>query len=409
MMKGEEKGVFDGVKIVSFAWAIVGALTMKYFADYGATVVRIESSTYPDANRLNAPMKDGKSGFNRGGYYNYYNSNLYSMTLNMSHPKGIDIAKRLVAKADVVMENFSTGVMEKWGLDYEGLKNIKSDIIMLRQSGFGSSGPYARLPAFGMTLAGITGIPNFIGWPDRAPLPVGVAAYTDCICPRFATAALIAALDYRNKTGKGQVLDLSQFETGLYFILPAILDYAANHREPSRCGNASSFSVPHNVYRCRGDDRWCAIAVLNDEQWKSFCKVIGKIDLIEDPKYKTFVTRKKNEQDLDAIIGAWTQNFTAEEVMDKMQSAGVPAGVVSNAADIYNDPQLRHRGLFWPMQHPEVGSFTHLGQAFQLSETPARAERPTPCLGEHTASVCTEILGMSDDELVQLMSEGVFE
>jgi benzylsuccinate CoA-transferase BbsF subunit len=409
MMKGEEKGVFDGVKIVSFAWAIVGALTMKYFADYGATVIRIESSTYPDANRLNAPMKDGKSGFNRGGYYNYYNSNLYSMTLNMSHPKGIDIAKRLVAKADVVMENFSTGVMEKWGLDYDGLKNIKSDIIMLRQSGFGSSGPYARLPAFGMTLAGITGIPNFIGWPDRAPLPVGVAAYTDCICPRFATAALIAALDYRNKTGKGQVLDLSQFETGLYFILPAILDYAANHREPSRCGNASSFAVPHNVYRCRGDDRWCAIAVLNDEQWKSFCKVIGKIDLIEDPKYKTFVTRKKNEQDLDGIIGAWTQNFTAEEVMDKMQSVGVPAGVVSNAADIYNDPQLRHRGLFWPMQHPEVGSFTHLGQAFQLSETPARAERPTPCLGEHTASVCTEILGMSDDELVQLMSEGVFE
>jgi benzylsuccinate CoA-transferase BbsF subunit len=409
MMKDAEKGIFDGIKIVSFAWAIVGALTMKYFADYGATVIRIESGTYPDANRLNAPMKDGKSGFNRGGYYNYYNSNLYSMTLNMSHPKGIDIAKRLVAKADVVMENFSTGVMEKWGLDYEGLKNIKSDIIMLRQSGFGSSGPYARLPAFGMTLAGITGIPNFIGWPDRAPLPVGVAAYTDCICPRFATAALIAALDYRNKTGKGQVLDLSQVETGLYFILPSLLDYSANQREPSRCGNASPFAVPHNVYRCRGDDRWCAIAVLNREQWKSFCKVIGKNELIEDPKYKTFVTRKKNEQDLDAIIGTWTQNFTAEEVMEKMQSAGVPAGVVNNAADIYNDRQLRHRGLFWPMQHPEVGSFTHLGQAFQLSETPARAERPAPCLGEHTASVCTEILGMSDDELIQLMSEGVFE
>jgi len=409
MMKDAEKGVFGGIKIVSFAWAIVGALTMKYFADYGATVIRIESSTYPDANRLNAPMKDGKSGFNRGGYYNYYNANLYSMTLNMSHPKATDIAKRLVAQADVVMENFSTGVMEKWGLDYDGLKNIKPDIIMLRQSGFGSSGPYARLPAFGMTLAGITGIPNFIGWPDRAPLPVGVAAYTDCICPRFATAALIAALNYRNKTCKGQVLDLSQVETGLYFILPSLLDYAANQREPSRCGNASSVAVPHNVYRCRGDDRWCAIAVLNNEQWKSFCKVIGKIDLIEDPKYRTFVTRKKNEQDLDAIIGTWTQKLTAEEVMDKMQSAGVPAGVVNNAADIYNDPQLRHRGLFWPMQHPEVGSFTHLGQAFQLSETPAQPERPAPCLGEHTASVCTEILGMSDDELVQLMSEGVFE
>ena len=409
MMKTAEKGVFDGINIVSFAWAIVGALTMKYFADYGATVIRIESSTYPDANRLNAPMMGGKSGFNRGGYYNYYNSNLYSMTLNMAHPKAIDIAKRLVAKADVVMENFSTGVMEKWGLDYDGLKKIKSDIIMLRQSGFGSSGPYAQLPAFGMTLAGITGIPNFIGWPDNVPLPVGVAAYTDCICPRFATAALIAALDYRNKTGKGQVLDLSQFETGLYFILPSLLDYRANQREPSRRGNTSSSAVPHNVYRCRGDDRWCAIAVLNDEQWKSFCKVIGKDDIVRDPKYATLPARKKNERDLDAIIGTWTQNFTAEEVMDKMQSVGVPAGVVKNAADIYNDPQLRYRGFFWPMQHPEVGFFTHLGQAFQLSETPARAERPSPCLGEHTAHICTEFLGMSDDELVQLMGEGIFE
>ena len=408
-MKSAEKGVFDGIKIVSFAWAVVGPLTMKYFADYGATVIRIESSTYPDANRLLAPLKDGKSGFNRSGYYNYYNANLYSMTINMSHPKAIGIVKRLISKADVVMENFSTGVMEKWGLDYEGLKKIKPDIIMLRQSGFGSSGPYARLPAFGMTLAGMTGISNFIGWPDSDPLPVGVAAYTDCICPRFATASLIAALDYRNKTGKGQVLDLSQFETGLYFILPSLLDYMANQREPSRCGNASSFAVPHNVYRCRGEDRWCAIAVLNTEQWRSFCEAIGKEDLIRDPQYRTFLARKKNEHALDAVISTWTRNFTAEEVMEKMQSAGVPAGVVKNAADIYDDPQLRYRNLFWPLQHPEIGSFTHLGQAFQLSETPARAERPAPCLGEHTASVCTEIIGMPDDELVQLMSEGVFE
>jgi len=408
-MKSVENGVFSGIRILSFAWAVVGPLTMKYFADYGATVVRIESSTYLDANRINAPMKEGKSGFNRSGYYNYYNANLYSMTLNMSHPKAIDIIKRLVAKADVVMENFSAGVMEKWGLDYEGLKKIRPDIIMLRQSGFGSSGPYARLPAFGMTLAGITGIPNFIGWPDSLPLPVGVAAYTDCICPRFATTALIAALDYRNKTGKGQVLDLSQFETGLYFILPAILDYMANAREPSRVGNTCSSAAPHNVYRCRGDDRWCAIAVVTNEQWKSFCKVIGNDKLIHDPKYRTLLARKKNEDELDAIIGAWANDITPEEVMEKMQSVGVPAGVVKNSADIYDDPQLRYRGLLWPLHHPEVGSFTHLGRAFQLSETPAQARMPSPCLGEHTAYICTEFLNMPDEEFVQLTNEGVFE
>jgi len=408
-MKEVEKSVFNGINIVSFAWAVVGPLTMKYFADYGARVIRIESSTYPDANRLNAPMKDGRSGFNRSGYYNYYNSNLYSMLLNMSHPKAMDIVKRLVAKADVVMENFASGVMERWGLGYEALKKIKPDIILLRQSGFGSYGPYARLPAFGMTLAGLTGIPNFIGSPEDMPLPVGVAAYTDCICPRFATAALIAALDYRNKTGRGQVLDLSQFETGLYFIIPAILEYVANGKEPMRAGNTCAFAVPHNVYRCKGHDRWCAIAVINTEQWESFCKVIGNEKLIKHPKYGTFQARKKNEEALDAITNAWTQQYTAEEVMEKMQSAGVPAGVVKNAADIFEDPQLRLRQLFWPLQHPEVGLFTHLGQAFQLSETPAQARMPSPCLGEHTSEICTEFLNMSDEEFVQLQNEGVFE
>jgi len=408
-MERIKENVFSSIKIVSFAWAVVGPLTMKYFADYGASVIRIESSSYPDANRILAPMKEGKSGFNRSGYYNYYNSNLYSMTLNMSHPKAIDLAKSLVTKADVVMENFSVGVMEKWGLDYEELIKIKPDIIMLRQSGFGTPGPYARLPAFGMTLAGITGIPNFIGWPDTSPLPIGVAAYTDCICPRFASAALIAALDYRNKTGKGQLLDLSQFETSLYFILPAILDYAVNAREPFRTGNACSFAAPHNVYRCRGDDRWCTIAVFTDEQWKSFCKVIGHDQLMHESKYNTLLARKRNEDELNGIISAWTMKLTAEEVMEKMQSAGVPAGVVKNSEDLYNDPQLRYRGLFWPLHHPEVGMFTHLGQAFQLSETPAEACMPSPCLGEHTEYICKEFLNLSDEEYLRLENEGVFE
>lgn len=408
-MENENKNVFRGLNIVSFAWAIVGPLTMKYFADYGARVIKIESSNYPDANRLSAPMKDGKQGINRAGYFDHFNANLYSMTLNMSHPGAIGIVKKMVAKGDVVMENFASGVMEKWGLGYEDLRKVKADIIMLRQSGFGLPGPYARLPAFGMTLAGITGIPNFIGWPGDSPLPVGVAAYTDCICPRFAASALIAALDYRNKTGKGQLLDLSQFETSLYFILPGILDYEANKREPARVGNTCSYAAPHNVYRCQGEDRWCAIAVFTDEQWAACCGVIGRPDLVQNPQFSTLLARKKNEAELDAVISAWTAGLTAEEVMTGMQSAKVPAGVVQNSADVYNDPQLRHRGLFWSLQHPEIGLSAHLGQAFQLSETPARARRPSPCLGEHTEYVCREFLGMSDEEFIQLTNEGVFE
>jgi benzylsuccinate CoA-transferase BbsF subunit len=405
----EMKSVFSGLKIVSFAWAVVGPLTMKYFADYGATVVRIETSTYPDANRISAPMKEGSTGLNRGGYYNYFNANLYSMALNMKRPEALDVAKRLIAKADVVMENFAAGVIEKWGLSYDVVREIKPDVIMLRQSGFGTPGPYAELPAFGMTLAGITGIPNFIGWPDSSPLPVGVAAYTDCICPRFATAALIAALEYRKKTGKGQLLDLSQFETSLYFILPAILDYQANAREPSRVGNACSFAAPHNVYRCQGDDRWCAIAVFTDDQWEAFCKVVGNDKLIRDSRFATLLSRKENEAELDNIISAWTANLAAEDVMARLQAVQVPAGVVQNAADVYNDAQLRNRGMFWPLEHPEVGTFTHLGQVFQLSETPARALRPSPCLGEHTEYICREFLNMSDEEFIQLSNKGIFE
>ncbi len=408
-MKNLEKSVFKGLNIVSFAWAVVGPLTMKYFADYGATVIRIESGVYPDTNRINPPMKDGKSGFNRSGYYNYYGSNQYGMNLNMSRPKAIDVAKRLIAKADVVMENFSEGVMEKWGLGYEDLKKIKPDVIMLRQSGFGATGPYRRFPAFGMTLAGITGIPNFIGWPGGVPLPVGVAAYTDCLSPRFASAALIAALDYRNQTGKGQLLDLSQVETGIYFLIPALLDYAANGREPSLMGNACSYAAPHNVYPCRGNDRWCALAVFSDEQWRSFCKVIGRDDLFDDPRYETLLARKKNENELDAIVGAWTANLEPEAVREKMQSAGVPAGVVKNSADIYNDPQLRYRENFWPLRHPEVGVITHLGQPIRLSKTPAQARMPSPSSGEHTEYVCREFLNMPDEEFLQLLKEGVFE
>jgi crotonobetainyl-CoA:carnitine CoA-transferase CaiB-like acyl-CoA transferase len=382
---------------------------MKYFADYGATVIRVETSKRPCTLRISAPYKDDKPGLDRSGYFNHFNANIFSLALNMEHPQALEVARRLVAESDVVMENFTPGVMEGWGLGYEELKKVKPDIIMLRQSGFGSWGPYAQQPAFGMILAAMAGLPNFIGWPDGGPLPVGVSAYTDCISPRFAAAALITALDYRNKTGKGQLLDLSQFETTLYFIMPAILEYISSGREPQRVGNSHPYAVPHGVYPCKGDDRWCTIAVFGDEQWASLCQVIGRTEYIEDPRFSTLPGRKQNEDEINRLISGWTINFTPEEVMTKMQSAGVPAGVVKNAADIYEDPQLRQRNLFWPLNHPDIGLFTNLGQGFELSKTAARAYMPSPRLGEHTEYVCTKILGMTDEEFVELVGAGVFE
>ncbi|HVN98006.1 MAG TPA: CoA transferase [Syntrophorhabdaceae bacterium] len=411
MEKGEKQvnQVFSGLKIVAFSWAMVGPLTLKFFADYGATVIRIETSKRPCVTRISSPFKDGKAGLNRSGYFNHFSANMMSVSLNMGHPRGIELAKELVAKSDVVMENFTPGVMDRWGLGYEELKKVKPDIIMVRQNGFGTEGPYRNLAAFGMILSATAGIPNFIGWPDRGPLPVGVGAYTDCISPRLASAALVAALIYRDKTGKGQLLDLAQYETALYFVLPGIMDYMVNGREPERNGNSSPSATPHNVYQCKGDDRWCTIAVFSDAQWGALCRTMGKPEYAADPRFDTLVNRKANEQEVDSIIGAWTRDHSAEDVMALLQNARVPAGIVENTADLYADPQLRHRRLLWPLNHSEIGTFSHLGSSFEMSKTPAEAKSASPLLGEHNEYVLTKILGKTDEEFVDLLTSGVLE
>jgi benzylsuccinate CoA-transferase BbsF subunit len=402
-------GVFSGLKILSYSWAVVGPLTMKFFADYGATVIRIETTHRPCTMRSSSPYKDNKPGLNRGGYFTYYNGNILSFTLNMNHPEAAGIAKKLVRWCDVFMENYTPGIMEKWGLDYENLKKLKPDIIMLRQSGYGSTGLYKNLPAFGMVLVPIAGLPNFIGWPGKEPLPVGVSAYTDCISPRFAAASLIAALDYRNRTGEGQLLDISQFETAISFILPGLLDYETTGKEPERIGNASPEAAPHGVYPCTGNDRWCTIAVNTDEEWGKLGGEMGRPELAQDPRFITLANRKQNEDELNRIVGEWTIKYSPEDIMMRLQAAGVAAGIVENSADLLQDPQLKERDIFWPEQHAEMGKFTHLGQSAMLSKTPAKAYSPSPLIGEHTEQICTEMLGMSDTEFVSLMQEGAFE
>jgi benzylsuccinate CoA-transferase BbsF subunit len=405
----KRKGVFSGLTIFAFCWAVVGPLTMKFFADHGATVVRVETSKRPCTMRTSAPYKDKVPNYNRGGYFNYYNANILSLALDMDKPRAREIAKKLAVKCDVFMENYTPGNMERWGLTYEELKKLRPDIIMLRQSGYGSWGPYNGLPAFGMVLVPIAGLPNFIGWPGKEPLPVGVSAYTDCISPRFAASTLIAALGYRQRTGKGQLLDLSQFETAISFIMPGVLEYQSTGREPERIGNASPAAAPHGVYRCRGEDRWCAIAVTADAEWRNLCREMDRPELAADPRFEGAFDRKKHAAELDEIVGTWTAALAPEDVMARLQAAGVPAGVVKNAADLLEDPQLNARHMFWPLPHAEMGMFTHLGQSFRLSKTPSRAWSPSPLLGEHTEYVCTKMLGMSDGEFVDLMQQGVFE
>lgn len=401
------EGALKGIKVADFSWAIVGPFITKCLADFGATVVRVESQKRPDDLRTAGPFKDWTLDFDHSGYFALFNSNKYGMSLDLNHPRAVEVAKRLIAWADIVIESFRPGIMDKWGLGYKDLTKVKPDIIMLSTSIYGQSGPYAGQPGVGNLLVGLSGFTEITGWADRGPVqPYG--AYTDAVAPNFGVAALMAAIDYRQRTGKGQYLDLSQLECSMHFLSVALLDYVANNRLPTRQGNSCDYAVPHSVYRCKGKDRWCAIAVFTDTQWECLCKVIDNPTLLVG-KFSTFLNREKNEDELNRLVEEWTISRTPEQVMSELQAAGVPAGVVQNAADLLRDPHLNARQYFWWMKHTVLGSFPHFGQSSHLSNTPAQQRMPAPCLGGHTEFVCREILGLSDEEFVELLQEGVFE
>ena len=402
------KHVFEGVKVADFTVGAVGTVATKYLADHGATVLHVESATAPEVCRAGPPFRDNKPGLNRSAWMPDYNSNKYGIGLNLRHPRANEVARRIVAWADIVSNNRPAGQMERYGLGYEDIKKIKPDIIMFVSCMQGHTGPHREHPGYGTQLAALSGFTHLSGWPDRLPSEIWLA-YTDFICPRYIGATLIAALDYRRRTGKGQFLDFSQFEMGIQFIAPLLLDYTVNGRIANRRGNDSSCGAPHGAYPCRGEDRWCAIAVFTDEEWESLCRVIGNPEWTNDPRFSTLVGRLQNKDELDRFLGEWTINFTAEEVMTLMQAAGVSAGVLETNEDLHNDPQLKHRRHFWIMDHREIGPMAHDGEAFILSKTPYELRWAGPCLGEHNEYVYTEILGMSEKEFDELLVEGVFE
>lgn len=401
------KILLDGIKIADFTWALVGPITTKVFSDWGAKVIKIEGRTRPDPRRGAPPFKDNIPGLNRSCTFNPYNTGKMSIALNLAHPKGIEVAKSIVAWSDVVVENFAGGAMERMGLGYNELKKLKPDLIMLSSCPMGQTGPYPTAPGIGIHLTALSGIMNIAGWPDRPPVPLD--SYTDFISPHFNALALLAALDYKRRTGKGQYLDLSQFEDCIQFIAPLLLDYTVNKRVNTRIGNRSTSAVPHNAYRCKGQDRWCAIAVSTDEEWKGLCGVLNKQAWIDDTRFVTFSARRENEDELDELIESWTIEHSAEEVMSLMQAAGVPAGVLQNGQDMLeNDPQLVHREFFQEVEHPEVGKYHAPRSPFILPESPCDIKR-APLLGEHNDYVLRDIIGMSDDEISELVIEGVLE
>ena len=400
--------VFDGLKVLDFSWAIAAPWTVKYLADHGAIVVHVESSTRVDIIRAGPPFKDGKPGIDSSVYWANYHCNKYGLSLNMKHPRSLELIKKLTSWADVVVENFAPGVMQRWNLSYEELKKVKSDIIMLSSSQFGQTGPLATMPGTGIQLTSYAGFNHLTGWEDRDPC-VLYGGYTDCPAARFGAIAIIAALLYRQRTSKGMYIDLSQYESGLHLLSPVLIDYQVNGRIAARKGNRHPFAAPHNIYPCRGDDSWCALAIFSEAQWKGLGSAMGNPEWSREIRFSTFLRRQRNKDELDKLISEWTVTLTAEEVMYKLQEAGVPAGVVQKSEQLYNDPQLKHRGYFWEVDHPVIGRHLLESQAFQLPKSPRKLRMPSPCIGEHNEYVCREILKLPDEEFVELLSEGVFE
>ena len=402
------KKALEGVKVLDFGWVLAAPLATKQLAMYGATVIKVESSAHPDTVRLYAPNAGGIRGVNRCGAFAAYNNDKRSIALDLRKPKALEIVKKLVAWCDIVVENFSPGYMERKGLGWENLKQINPDVIMLSISMQGQTGPRALIPGFGGAVQAQVGIIELVGWPDQEPDTIPIA-FTDHVLPWYAAFIAITALEYRDRTGKGLHLDIGQYETGLNCLMPAALDYTVNGRIWTRAGNRLPYACPHGVYRCQGDDRWVAIAVFSDQEWRAFTSVIGEPEWAKSPKFTTFLARKRNEDELDKLVESWTVNYTAKDVMKMMQESRVAAGIVETNQDLHEDPQLAHRKHFVRLNHPEMGLCAYDASSFRLSKTPAEIKSPSPCLGEHTAYVCTDILGMSDEEFVQLSEEGVFE
>ena len=346
------------------------------------------------------------------GQRHNWNAGKLSISLNMKTPQAVDIAKRLVAVSDVVAENFSGRVMPSWGLDYDSIRPINPSIIMLSMSGFGRTGPWKDRVSYGQTLQAWSGFTQLTGFPDTDPSGPA-SAYSDAVGGMAGAQAVLLALIHRAKTGRGQWLDVSQFESLSSLLETLVLDMSVNGpaAASARAGNRLPYGggAPHGAYRCRGEDRWVAISIFSDEEWRAFVDVMGSPQWAEDQRFATGNARWRNADALDTFVESWTIRHTAEDVMGLLQAAGVAAGVVQTGADLSHDPQLKERGFFRPVLDHQGEYRTIESAPYKLARTPGSVTKGAPAFGADMTYVLRELLGMSDDEVEDCAIDGVFE
>ena len=397
----------EGIHVLDFAWVGVGPITTKYFADNGADVIRIESAARPDVLRIGPPWKDAQPGINRSQFFASFNTSKKGITLDLSKPKARELTKRLVPWADIVVESFTPKAMRNWGLDYEKLRELRPELIMLSTCMQGQTGPNALYPGFGQLMAALSGFYYISGYgPGSCTPPYG--AYSDFIAPRFSTCALLAALDYRRRTGKGQYIDMSQYEASMQNLAPALIDYFASGRVLGPKANASERYAPHGAYRCAdedGNERWIAIAVADDAQWRSMLAALGAHSV--DARFAEAAGRMNNAAALDEFVGSITRSRTAQELTAKLQTAGVAAYLVENCVDIHQDENLESFGFWHWLEHKEMGPSPYEGLEHRMSRTPGTLRGAAPILGQDNDEIFGAMLSLSADEIEQLKKENV--
>ena len=406
-VRGEDGGALSGVKIADFAWVGVGPLISKSMADHGATVVHIESSTRPDVLRLAPPFKDNRPGLDRAQFMANFNSSKIGVALRLDTEHGLSYARQLVDWADVVVESFTPGTLKRFGLDYATLSQERPEIIMLSTCLRGQWGPESSYAGFGLQGACLSGLHRITGWPDRQPAGTW-GAYTDFINPRFGSGVLAAAIRYRDLTGKGQYIDLAQTEAGIHFNAPLLLDYLENGQVAKAPGHDSLYAAPNAVFRVGEGERYVAIATETAEQWRALRDATG-LENWSAGDYDELAARIAAKAEIEAAIAAWCAPQTADAVVDCLTKAGVPASMVEWPSDLYEDPQLTHRGFFVTLNHSVMGPTPYDGLVTKFSDGTARLRRAAPAIGEHTHYVLSEILSVPDEEITEALVAGALQ
>ncbi|MBI4764815.1 MAG: CoA transferase [Deltaproteobacteria bacterium] len=400
------KQALEGITIADFGQTWAGPHLTRTLGDMGARIIKIESLRRMDVIRSLPPFpKEEDHTLNNSGYYNWLNRNKMAVTLDLTTDKGSALAKELIKISDALVENYSRGVMEKFGLDYESVKKVNPGIIYAALTSMGMDGPYKDFAMYGRPQVYVSGLAEVTGYPDGPPL--SVMSWGDPVAAHHGAFALLAALRHRKKTGLGQFIELSQWESLICLSPETILEYSLNGRIMTRQGNRHEVMAPHNSYQCREPLDYLNIAVSSDEEWKALCRVMGSPAWADEEKFADPFSRWQNQEELDRHIEEWTMESTSSELTKQLQEAGVAAFPSLSNRRVVEDPHLKARGYFEEWDHPEAGRRQYDGILWKMSKTPGKIRMRAPMVGEHNQYVFGELLGMSGEEIDRLIEEKV--